>query len=209
MTGENWLDRWVTGRTGWHEANGNAGLMTHWNASRGTVLVPLCGKSPDLRWLADRGHEVVGVELAEVAIRDFFAEQALSFERQEAGALVSFASTDVPITIYCGDYFEFGGGSFDALYDRGALVAVDPRTRAAYVDHTTKMLRPGANKLVITLEYDQAVVGGPPFSVMPDELLGYWPDLVRIAEKDDIETCPPKFRAAGLSDIREVIWQSG
>jgi len=44
---------------------------------------------------------------------------------------------------------------------------------------------------------------------MPDELLGYWPDLVRIAEKDDIETCPPKFRAAGLSDIREVIWQSG
>ena len=53
------------------------------------------------------------------------------------------------------------------------------------------------------------VVAGPPFSVMPDEINGYWPALERVAAKDDLETCPPKFRKAGLKDIAEVFWRSG
>ena len=62
--------------------------------------------------------------------------------------------------------------------------------------------------MVITLEYDQQVVNGPPFSVLAEELEGYWDDLVRVSEKSDIDNCPPKFRKAGLTDILEVIWLS-
>ena len=55
---EDWLDRWEKGRTGWHEVDGNSGLKAHWRASSGSVLVPLCGKTLDLVWLAKRGHDV-------------------------------------------------------------------------------------------------------------------------------------------------------
>ena len=205
---EDWLDRWENGRTGWHEADGNAGLRAHWPKCSGRVLVPLCGKTPDILWLAERGHEVVGVELSEIAIREFFAEQALDFEIERSGDLDRYSATGLPVTIYCGDYFTFESAPFDGLYDRGALVAVDPVIRQKYVDFTRALLKPDACSLIVTLEYDQDIVQGPPFSVQAEELSTYWSDLERVSEQDDIDTCPPKFLTAGLTDIKEVVWRS-
>ena len=205
---EGWLDRWATGRTGWHEEDGNAALKSYWpvNTDAKRVLVPLCGKSHDLVWLARRGHEVVGVELAEEAIHEFFADNDLAYRAESGEHLDRYSADDLPISIYCGDYFRFDAAPFDALYDRGALVAMPETLRPAYVEHTRKLLRPDAIRLLITLEYDQGVVQGPPFSVPLSEIGTYWSDLVRVEEFDDIETCPPKFRAAGLTDIKEVVW---
>lgn len=208
MMTEDWLDRWENGRIGWHEAGGNAGFRQFWNVDRGSVLVPLCGKSPDLLWLAQRGHDVVGVELAEKAIHEFFSEQALDYSEIGGETQRTFRANDVPVTLVCGDYFEFSGGPFDALYDRGSIVAIDPAMRPAYVRHTDAQLKPGAPRLVITLEYDQGVVQGPPFSLLADELHRYWPDLRQVASYDDFDTCPPKFRKAGLTEICEVVWRS-
>jgi thiopurine S-methyltransferase len=207
---EDWLDRWDQGRTGWHEPAGNEGLKSFWprSGNPGSVLVPLCGKSPDLLWLAERGHDVVGVELSEIAVASFFEEQQLEFEIEAAGPLSRYAATKHSLAIYCGDYFRFESPPFDALYDRGALVALSAEQRPAYVEHTARLLKPGALRLVITLEYDQRIVDGPPFAVSAEEITGYWDDLVRIGERDDIETCPPKFRKAGLSEISEVFWLS-
>lgn len=205
---EDWLDRWEHGRTGWHESDGNAGLRQYWNLNHGKVLVPLCGKSPDLLWLVRRGHEVVGVELAEKAIHEFFSEQALDYEEVEGEPLRTFRAREVPVAIVCGDYFAFSAGPFDALYDRGAIVAIDPAMRPDYVRHTESLLKPGAPRLVITLEYDQAIVQGPPFALLADELGSYWPGLDRVASKSDLDNCPPKFRNAGLTDIAEVVWRS-
>ncbi len=208
---EDWLDRWDQGRTGWHEPAGNDGLKSFWPEATnpGSVLVPLCGKSPDLLWLAERGHDVVGVELSEIAVLDFFEEQGLEFKIEVAGPLKQYSATKHSLTIYCGDYFAFESPPFDALYDRGALVALAAEQRPRYVEHTSKLLKPGAMRLLITLEYDQRVVNGPPFAVMADELGTYWDDLVRVGKKDDIENCPPKFRKAGLREISEVFWFSG
>lgn len=205
---DEWLERWESGRTGWHEEEGNAGLKKHWLAGAGSVLVPLCGKTPDLVWLARRGHEVTGVELAERAIREFFAEQDLQYTVEERGPLTHFRCRVLPINIYCGDYFQFSARPFAALYDRGALVAVQPSLRARYVEHTRRLLQPTAAKLIVTLEYDQAVVQGPPFSLAADEVRRYWPDVEPVANRDDIANCPPKFRAAGLAECREIIWRS-
>lgn len=206
--GEDWLGRWDQGRTGWHEAAGNAGLKSHWpdTAKPGRVLVPLCGKTPDLLWLARRGHAVVGVELSEVAVQGFFDDHDLRFERAAAGPLSRYSAKDYSLELYCGDYFDFRLECFDALYDRGALVALPPNLRRHYVQHTRRLLKPDALRFVITLEYDQRVVNGPPFSVSADELAGYWDDLKRVGERNDIDNCPPKFRKAGLSEIKEVFW---
>lgn len=207
---EDWLARWDQGRTGWHEPAGNEGLKSFWpdTANPGSVLVPLCGKSPDLLWLAERGHDVVGVELSEIAVAGFFEEHDLQFERTLAGPLNRYTAMQHSLNLYCGDYFEFQSRPFDALYDRGALVALPKDMRPRYVEHTNGLLNPGATRLVITLEYDQRVVNGPPFAVSADELATYWSDLIRVGEKDDIDNCPPKFRQAGLTDVTEVVWLS-
>ena len=70
---DQWIERWREGRTGWHEVDGSALLRRHWpRLVRGSrVLVPLCGKSVDMLWLASQGLEVTGVELSEIAARAF------------------------------------------------------------------------------------------------------------------------------------------
>ena len=207
---EDWLARWDEGRTGWHEPGGNSGLRSYWPdvEKPGRVLVPLCGKTPDLKWLAGRGLDVTGVELSRIAVEGFFDDNGLGYEREQAGSLTRYSANAHAIAIYCGDYFEFESAPFDALYDRGAIVALPRELRPRYVAHTKKLLKPGAVRLVVTLEYDQAAVDGPPYSVPAGEVTSYWDDLVVAGSKDDIDTCPPKFRQAGISEITEVFWLS-
>lgn len=162
------MERWREGRIGWHQPDGNASLRRHWRGTGPRVLVPLCGKTPDLVWLAEWGNEVVGVELSEIAVQSFF----------------------------------------DAHYDRGALVALPSDLRAAYARHTRSLLAASAEQLLVTLEYDQGLAAGPPYAVHADEVLAYWPELIRIEEHDDLPNGPPKFREAGLAAMIEVIWRS-
>lgn len=207
---EDWQGRWIEGRTGWHEPAGNQALKTHWPPlpEGSSVLVPLCGKSPDLLWLAQHGHVVVGVELSEIAVAGFFDEHELEFVRDSSGPLDRYSAIDYPITLYCGDYFGFQSHPFDALYDRAALVALPQDLRPRYVEHTRQLLTPEATRLVVTFEYAQQVANGPPFSVPAAEISRYWDDLVRVGARDDIDNCPPKFRQAGLTEFLEVVWLS-
>ncbi|HEX5051291.1 MAG TPA: thiopurine S-methyltransferase, partial [Planctomycetota bacterium] len=202
-----WLQRWHDNNIGFHRASVHPALIRHWRRRGGSVLVPLCGKSLDLRWLAERGHDVIGVELAERAIRDFFAEQQLTFTRRD-GELPAFVAQQLPITIHQGDYFALSLPPCDALYDRAALIALPPEQRAAYAAHTDSLLRDGAERLVITLEYEQAAVQGPPFSVFAEEVLRHWPDLLCIERREAIDEAPPKFRQAGLTTVAEVVWHA-
>lgn len=208
---EDWQQRWRDGRTGWHEPDGNAGLRRHWPASAGDreVLVPLCGASPDLRWLAESGSRVTGVELSELAAARFFAEQELAFDIVERAGMPCYRAQALPLDIVCGDYFEFDDAGYNALYDRGSLIALPPAARPAYIGHTDRLLTADPLRLVITLEYPQDAVNGPPFAVLPEELLGYWPELREVSSCDDIDNAPPKFRQAGLQALIEKRWLSG
>ncbi|MBT8101638.1 MAG: thiopurine S-methyltransferase [Gammaproteobacteria bacterium] len=203
---ESWLERWQEGRTGWHESEGNASLRKHWTASGTRVLVPLCGKTQDLIWLERQGNDVTGVELSELAVRAFFDENEIAYSCVE-GALTAYRANDRAITIYCGDYFSFSDGPFDAYYDRGALVALPADIRRSYVEHSRSLLNADATKLIISLEYDESIATGPPFSVPASEILEYWSELCRVDAYDDIENGPPKFRDAGLAMMLEVIWR--
>jgi thiopurine S-methyltransferase len=207
---EPWLERWEQGRIGWHEADGNSKLRAYWPdlADGSRVLVPFCGKSPDLLWLANRGLDVVGIELSRIAVESFFAEQGLQFDVRDEGALECYRARNNSITVYCGDYFAFEAAPFDALFDRGALVAQPADDRPPYVAHCKSLLRQDAYRLIITLEYDQTAASGPPFAVMPDEINSYWNDLEVVGQDNDIDNGPPKFREAGLTEIFETAWSS-
>lgn len=208
--GEMWLQRWRDGRIGWHETEGSALLKRHWpRLVRGSsVLVPLCGKSVDLLWLAERGYDVVGVELSAIAVQSFFDEQELGFENSVSGSLQCYRATDAPIRIYQGDYFEFSGGPFHAMYDRGGLVALQREERARYAAHSKSLLEADAYQMILTLEYDDSVVSGPPYSVGVDEVAARFPDLLRLSSRNDINTGSPKFREAGLDEVIESVWAS-
>ncbi len=202
-----WTERWQQGHIGWHEADGNASLKKNWQVSGRRVLVPFCGKSKDLLWLESQGNEVTGVELSELAVRAFFAENQLEFTTED-GELKVFKASARRITLYCGDYFSLQAAPFDAHYDRGALIALPPEMRPVYAQHTSSLLTDAAEQLIIAVEYDQNIAGGPPYSVAADEIREYWPSLQRVVAYDDIANCPPKFRDAGLKEMFEVVWQS-
>ncbi|HMT81543.1 MAG TPA: thiopurine S-methyltransferase, partial [Azonexus sp.] len=75
MTGrdnERWQQSWRDREIAFHQNVVNPHLVKFWQNLRLTaadrVFVPLCGKSLDLRWLADQGHTVVGVELSPLAV---------------------------------------------------------------------------------------------------------------------------------------------
>jgi thiopurine S-methyltransferase len=209
MTDE-WLARWERGQTGWHEAGGNTALRKFWpRLSAGSrVLVPLCGKSPDLLWLAQQGHDVTGVELSEIAARVFFAETGISFKVESRGRLLFFQGLEQAVTIVCGDYFQYLDEPFDALYDRAALVALPLELRPDYVDHSKNLLKVDAAQLLITLEYDQSKANGPPYSVLSDEVSVYWPGLSRAGDLSALDNMPPKFRGAGVNEFVEAVWMT-
>jgi len=204
---EDWIQRWESGQTGWHEASGNRNLQRHWKLTGKRVLVPLCGKSPDLLWLESQGNSVTGIELSEIAVEAFFEENALQYKRADT-SLPGYRCTTRDLTLYCGDYFQFRDETFDAHYDRGALVALPPDLRPRYVEHTSSLLSKHPDQFVVTVEYDQRVCAGPPFSVEGGELLSYWPALREIARVPDLENGPPKFVKAGLTSMDEVVWAS-
>lgn len=203
---ESWIARWQEGHTGWHEPGGNRGLRRYWPWRERRVLVPLCGKSVDLLWLEEQGNEVIGVELSDIAVRAFFDENGIACRKADGGR--RFDAVDRRISIHCCDYFDFDAGACDAHYDRGALVALAPDLRARYVQHTNALLTEDARQLVITLEYDQEIAAGPPFSMSANEVLGYWPSLEPVDVRDDIENGPEKFRAAGLDRMIETVWRT-
>ena len=163
-----WHDRWKNQLTGWHRAEYNDLMVKHWpslNAPEGSeVLVPLCGKSLDMLWLADQGYSIVGLEMVEQAIHTFFKENQLSPESTQFAKLVKHSSP--PFTIFQGDVFALEAGTVqaDAWYDRAAMVAIPPSTRESYVQQIRQQTKPGAVGLLITLTYPQHEADGPPFS---------------------------------------------
>lgn len=202
-----WLERWKTGRIGWHEQDGNRRLRDHWQAGGRRVLVPMCGKSVDMLWLAQQGNAVFGVEISGIAVQAFFAENSLDYEEYH-GNRHRFVALGHDITIICGDYFAVSGERFDACYDRGAFAALPAAMRANYAAHTNSLLSEDAYHLLITLEYEQSLVEGPPFSIDEDEVRSYWPGLERVETVNDIDNAPPKFHDAGVTEMFEVCWRS-
>ena len=169
-----WRQRWVEGRTGFHQDEVNGHLKEHWPiqviSTKARVLVPLCGKSSDMLWLRKRGHDVVGVELSELACRAFFADNGLAFDVAEEGSHLIFSALgDGPkLQLICGDFFTLDSGTVGAVaawYDRAALVALPPAQWPEYAAALARFLPPGAPALMLTFEYPQSEREGPPYSV--------------------------------------------
>jgi thiopurine S-methyltransferase len=207
-----WQERWARNQIGFHLPEVNPYLQRHWPPmpEGAKVLVPLCGKSLDLMWLASQGLRVLGVELSEQAVEAFFSEQNLTPRIAERGVFKVYQAG--LIEIWCGDFFALGAealGDCTALYDRAALIALPPLMRTRYTEQLNRLLQPGCQGLLITLDYDQTQKAGPPFAV-PDEevrvLLGeLW--VLEVLEEQDILGESWKFVQDGVTRLGERVYQ--
>lgn len=185
-----WFDRWRAGEIGFHEGKPNELLAANVDllGSNRRVLVPLCGKTEDLVFLSSKGHTVIGCELVEDAVKAFFTEHELTPEITSHAHHVQYTSGS--ISIFAGDYLTTSPallGACNALYDRAALVALPPELRPRYAQHTRSLLAAHAAAILVTFEYDQSLVSGPPFSVGEAEVREiYVPQAMRmLAERPD------------------------
>jgi thiopurine S-methyltransferase len=208
-----WLRRWNENQVGFHVKGVNPLLTRFWpevaQTNSGRVLVPLCGKSEDLRWLAERGHDVVGVELSLLAAKAFAAEQQLVFAETHEPPFTVLRGNR--ITYYVGDFFDFSRSTesgFSLFYDRAALIALPPEMRPAYATHVASLLEARAHGLLIALEYDPSEMHGPPFTVPQGEVCRLFSmfECTKLLEFDCLED-EPRFKARGVTWMKEVVYQ--
>lgn len=208
-----WLERWQREEIGFHQDEVNPYLRQYWHelhlARDSTVFVPLCGKSRDMRWLREQGHEVIGVELSPVAVRAFFNESGCAplhtasgkFERYEADRIL----------ILCGDFFDLSKGDLakvSVVYDRASLIALPPEMRERYARHLASILPSGTQILLVTADYPQTEMPGPPFSVTSREVEALYSEYakVRLLAQQDVLAQNPRFQERGLSRLQENIF---
>ena len=174
-----WISRWQEGRTGFHGAAVHDHLVRFEDAflSGGPhrVLVPLCGKTIDLDWLGQQGHEVVGIELSPVATRAVMTRQTHTFATDDLGPFRRHQGGRT--TLLEGNVFGATPellGSFDRIWDRAALVALPPEMRPRYTRTLRALLTPGGLLLQNSFAYDQSKMNGPPFSVPTEEVAEHY-----------------------------------
>jgi thiopurine S-methyltransferase len=214
MNREFWLQRWACGEIGFHQADVNSYLQRYWGAlgvsAGATVLVPLCGKSRDMTWLLAQGYSVLGVEVSPQAAEQFFKENDLQPTRKHRPPFLHYDAPGVNLLV--GDIFDLEPNttaSVTAVYDRAALVALPSATRRRYAEQLAALLRPATQMLLITFEYDQKQMPGPPFAVLESEVR----DLYRAAFQLDVLSTAnalesyPHFRERGLTSLHERVYR--
>jgi thiopurine S-methyltransferase len=174
------------------------------------VFVPLCGKSRDMLWLREQGHPVLGVEISPRAVADFFAENSLEPEISEPRKGLQRWAFD-GLEILCGDLFELQPADISkcrGIYDRASLIALPPAMRPDYALKMHQLFADPQPALLVTMEYPQAEMKGPPFSVDETEVRDYYGERYRVQDilKLDILAENPRFRERGLSHMYERVY---
>lgn len=213
MDSDFWHERWQHDELGWHREDTHPLLERYWpelNVDASTaVLVPLCGKSRDLLWLAGLGHPVVGVELSAIGTEAFFAENGLTAAVVEDPPFRRYRSGR--IEILCGDFFELVPrqvAGIGAVYDRGALVALPSELRERYLAHCRAVLPKSWRSLLITFDYPQQDMDGPPFSIGMNQVERYFGSTHRVQRLAVIDALAenPRFRERGLTQMNEMVF---
>jgi thiopurine S-methyltransferase len=154
--------------------------------------------------LLAQGFRVAGAELAQLAVEQLFEELGLAPTVTRVGELTRYAAGDV--TIFQGNIFQLKAemlGAVDAVYDRAALVALPEPMRSQYASHLMA-LTARAPQLLICFEYDQAVMDGPPFSVVEDDVRRKYDEAYSVELLERVEV---QGGLKGMCPATEAVWK--
>lgn len=208
MDPEFWLERWQKGETGWHRDEVHPELAAHWAKlalpEKSRVLVPLCGASHDMAWLAAEGHEVIGVELSRLAVETFMKRHRVYHVAMEEQGFRTYLGGRYQL--WCGDLFAVPAellASISAVYDRASLVALPADQRRRYARLLADRLAPGTPILLISFTYDQSQMNGPPFSVPADEIERLFSADFEITRLNSASALDDGLKKRGLTALEE------
>lgn len=186
-----WHERWEKNEIAFHGSEANPLLVEHFDklslAEGARVFIPLCGKTLDIAWLLSKGYRVVGAELSRVAVGQLFENLGVEPTISKKGNLDQYSANG--IDIFVGDIFELSGemlGEVDAIYDRAALVALPEEMRLRYQSHLLEITN-AVPQLLVTYQYDQRLMNGPPFSVSDDEVKQHYADHYKLSLLQSID----------------------
>ncbi|MBL8439033.1 MAG: thiopurine S-methyltransferase [Zoogloeaceae bacterium] len=207
MDADFWHHKWANNEIGFHESAVNPFLVRHVGAlglaPGSRMFLPLCGKTLDIHWLLSQDYRVVGAELSRVAVLQLFDELGVEPEIAVAGPLERFSALN--LDVFVGDIFDVSRdrlGPVDAVYDRAALVALPPEMRGRYAAHLMA-ITDQAPQLLICFEYDQALMAGPPFALLEDEVALHYGKAYTVTRLEQA-TIPGGFK--GRIPATESVW---
>lgn len=206
----NWHEFWTRDKPGFHEGKVNEYLLNYlyvFNLKPGdSIFMPLCGKAVDILWLSQQGYKVVGVEISEVAVESFFNESDLEFEQSGDENFKIFTAPN--ITLYQGNFMDMRSEHLDScslVYDRASIVAIESDNRLSYIQQMLAIIPQGIPMLVVTLDYDQKIMKGPPFSVPMLEISDLYKSVyqLELLRSDEQIEERPRWKDAGLTSLME------
>jgi len=209
-----WHNKWETNEIGFHLNDVHPLLKKFYSdifLVEEVVFVPLCGKTIDMTFLQMKGQKVFGVELSDIAAQSFFQEQypdcTLTNRLVEQSHFKEFSAQNIQILV--GDYFSLTSELLDGakqIYDRASLIALPSEMRKPYVKKLNTLF-PKASMLLITLDYDQKIMNGPPFSVDHEEVIELFSfaKIKQLHRKNIIEN-EPKFKSKGLTNFNQTAY---
>jgi len=207
MEANYWHNKWKANEIGFHEGQVNSLLAAHIGAldlpERARVFLPLCGKTADIGWLLSRGYRVVGAELSRLAIDQLFEDLGVTPQVEECGSLLHYQAGR--IDIFVGDVFDLTQdmlGPVDVVYDRAALVALPSDLRERYATHLVEITAT-APQFLITFDYDQSVMPGPPFSIPQAMVRDLYAESFSITS---LASEPVVGKLKGVVDAIEEAW---
>ncbi|MGD1906094.1 MAG: thiopurine S-methyltransferase [Leptolyngbyaceae cyanobacterium] len=202
-----WQQKWTKNEIAFHRSEANPALVQYFeklSLGRGSrIFLPLCGKTLDIAWLLSQGYRVVGAELVEMAIEQLFAELGVEPEIAAVGGVKRYSAEN--IDIFVGDIFRVSGeilGPVDAIYDRAALVALPAEVRSRYAPHLMEIAKQ-APQLLVTYEYDQSLMNGPPFSISSENVAQYYGGVYDLKQ---LESADVPGGLKGRCTAKENIW---
>jgi len=211
---EFWEERWEKNQIAFHLPGFNPYLTKYLARfdvkANDTIFIPLCGKTLDIAWLASQQFSIIGVECSDKALRSFFTENNLQVKLETLKSFNAYNSDN--ICLLKGDFFELDKEILKdtaLVYDRASLIALPKQFRKQYVSHMNKILPENAEVFLITLEYDQTIMSGPPFSVDNKEIetLYQSKSQVTILSESDVLNSHQKFKDRGLTYLIERIYR--
>lgn len=123
------------------------------------VLIPGCGRSPELVQFADRGLAVTGFDLSATAI---------DWQRAALDKL------DLTADLIKGDGLAWTPEAlFDLIYEQTFLCAIPPRLRHSYEACAHRWLKSGGKFLALFMQKDER--GGPPYGCSLDAMHELFP----------------------------------
>jgi len=135
------------------------------------ILVPLCGKSIDMKWFIDQGYYVIGVDAIEKALSEFMDTWSEAFSLDSSHGFQIYRSNN--IELWQGDFLKLPPtklGHIDLIYDKAAIIALPKSKRDTYAQKILQLCNIDTQIFIQTFEYEQDEMSGPPFSVSEEEL---------------------------------------